>query len=131
MTLPTDQEDPTCAPSYVSMNLITHTGLSSKISFIAIWFPLILRANCISLGCMVIRLACIASRLASSSKLTMYASAPSWRHSKADLCHLKGHATYIPFLYSLLVIVGGVIRFECSLLSSRYVISFMSLDNNK
>ena len=36
--LPTDQEVPTCAP-YFSTNFITHTGLSSKISFIPIWFP--------------------------------------------------------------------------------------------
>ena len=36
--LPTEQDDPTCA-LYFSTNFITHTGLSSKISFIPIWFP--------------------------------------------------------------------------------------------
>ena len=48
----------------------------------------------------------------------MYASAPSWRHSKADLCHLKGHAIYTAFLYSLLVTAGGIIGFAGALLYS-------------
>ena len=101
-----------------SQNFTNPTSLASKISLIPSFSPLILHANCMSLSCRVMRLACIASRLASLSKLTRYASDASWRHSRADHCHLKGHATYVPFLYSLSVIMGGIRHFECALLNS-------------
>ena len=67
------------------VNLIKHIF----VSIIYALSPLILRANCISLGMIVTRLACIAHKLVSSNKPTRYASLASCNANIAVLWNRK------------------------------------------